>query len=395
MNILILQQSMGIGGVNVVSAVLARKFRKEGHRVLVFYFSRGRDDMRRELYEDIPLIEGDGFNVTKKNVEILSNIIEEYSIDLIINHWGLPYVPTAVLKKACKKTGVKWVSYYHNDPFFNGRIHEIELSVKNTSNIMKLIVYRMKQKAMKKITGLMMAHNYQACWRFVVLADCYRDRFKRFTGVKNVSKLLVMNNPVTVDSEGFVFDSKKKQKELIFVGRLDPISKRVSRLVEAWSIIEPKYPDWKLTIVGEGSERQKIECVINEKSLRHVTLEGLQTPRPYYERASLLGMTSDFEGWPLVLGECMTFGVVPVVYGAFDAVRDIVEDGKNGVIVPKEGGGYSSRKMAESIMKLMGDDLKRESMMKQAIEQSKKFSIDAIYEKWNKVFEDLKNERKS
>ena len=121
--------------------------------------------------------------------------------------------------------------------------------------------------------------------------------------------------------------------------------------------------------------------------LKHVSFEGFQAPRSYYERASILLLTSEFEGFPLVLAECMSFGVVPAVYGSYSAVYDIIEDGVDGIIIPKTDEGFNSSVMAEKIMNLMNDSDKLNAMALAAIEKSKNYSIDIIYNQWMEVFQ--------
>ena len=115
-----------------------------------------------------------------------------------------------------------------------------------------------------------------------------------------------------------------KTKEIIYVGRLDFVQKRVYRVIDTWNYLEEKFPDWRLTIVGDGGDRDNLEGHVKALGLKHVSFEGFQSPIDYYKRASLLMLTSDFEGFPLVLAECMSFGVVPVVYNSYAAVGDII-----------------------------------------------------------------------
>ncbi len=382
---------MGMGGVNVVSATLARKFSDEGHQVDVFAFFKGRGDMPEESYGGVNVYIGCGFKVSKQNTELLRRLIRERGIQLVINQWGLPYVPTATLRQACKGTDTKWISYYHTNPLFNGRVQEVEMALSRQGSLVKRMLLKCKLAAVKRVTGRMMRHNYHACWRFMVLSEAYVKNFQEFTGLRHTEKLRVMNNPVTIDARGFSFGVEHKEKEILFVGRLDPVSKKVSRLVEAWSMIEAQCQGWRLTIVGDGPERKAIEDIIKKKGLQRVRIEGVKAPRPYYERASVLAMTSDFEGWPLVLGECMTFGVVPVVFDSFEALHDIVDDGVNGLIVPKEKGRFSARMMAERLRQVIEDKDYRERMMRQAVVRSRDFSIEGIYAKWEKVFKELRD----
>ena len=129
--------------------------------------------------------------------------------------------------------------------------------------------------------------------------------------------------------------------------------------------------------------------MVNDLELHHVHFEGFQSPRVYYERASILMLTSEFEGFPLVLAECMSFGVVPVVYGSYSAVYDIIDDDVNGLIISKANEGFNAAIMAERIKNIIEDNNKRNKMALAAIEKSKNYSIDKIYDQWKVVFEKL------
>lgn len=90
-------------------------------------------------------------------------------------------------------------------------------------------------------------------------------------------------------------------------------------------------------------KRNLVEKVIQLK-LNNVLFEGFQSPLEYYKRASLLILTSEYEGFPLVLAEAMSFGVIPVVYGSYSAVYDIISDGVDGVILP-----YNKKGMIQNL----------------------------------------------
>lgn len=150
-------------------------------------------------------------------------------------------------------------------------------------------------------------------------------------------------------------------------------------------MIEDCFPDWKLTLVGDGVERKNLESLTKTLNLHHISFEGFADPRPYYERASILLLTSEFEGFPLVLAECMSFGVVPVVYGSYSAVYDIIRDGENGMIVKPKNVGFSVNDMAKAIKQVMENETKRNDMALQAITTSKNYSIETIYKQWMAV----------
>ena len=222
-----------------------------------------------------------------------------------------------------------------------------------------------------------------------MLSPSYIDDFKRFTGLTNVGNLQVQTNPITVEQDGFEYEVDKKQKEIIYVGRLDFVQKRVYRVIDTWNYLEERFPDWRLTIVGDGDNRRNLENHVKALGLKRVKFEGFQKPVPYYKRASILLLTSDFEGFPLVLAECMSFGVIPAVYNSYSAVGDIIADGKDGIVIPFHKEGFKADKAAELLSGIMEDDGKREVMAQSAIEKSKEYSVERIYEEWEKVFDGL------
>lgn len=64
-------------------------------------------------------------------------------------------------------------------------------------------------------------------------------------------------------------------------------------------------------------------------------------------------MTSDLEGFGLVVIESMSYGVVPVVYGSYEAIYDIIDNGKSGLITPIP---YNSQKTIDCISLLIENE---------------------------------------
>ena len=178
-----------------------------------------------------------------------------------------------------------------------------------------------------------------------------------------------------------------KEKTIIYVGRLDSIQKRVSRILQAWSLIENDNKEWKLKIVGDGEDKNHLETLIKDYNLHNVSLEGFKNPVEYYRKASVLVLASEFEGFPLVLPESMSFGVIPIVYASYPAVYDIIEDKKDGLILPYNAKGFNPHDFAclmQSLMRLSNLDFIQ--MQKKAIEKSRNYSIDIIIKQWEEKF---------
>lgn len=389
MNILFLMKVYDVGGIEIVAATLASCFVRHGHHVVIATFSPpnvltvARTDDRVKIYTI-----GD-YVCSAKNVATLRNILLENHIQVVINQWGLPLVPCRTLNKAKKGLDIKTIAVYHNQIDTNARIKDVEIALDGCTNPVKRCLLHLKKAMFTMVTSHSMAYVYLHTNLYQVLSPSYIPLFSNFTGIKHPDHLMVQTNPVTLDSSDFVYSFPKKQKEIIYLGRIDYNQKRVYRVIDTWAKLESKFSDWKLTIVGDGVERENVEKHVVDYGLQRVFFEGFQQPKSYYERASILLLTSEYEGFPLVLAECMSFGVIPAVYNSYSAVGDIIADGKDGIVIPYHIDGYKADEAASMLSGIMEDDGKRDAMALAAIEKSKEYSVEKIYNEWMETFKSL------
>lgn len=87
----------------------------------------------------------------------------------------------------------------------------------------------------------------------------------------------------------------------------------------------------------------------------------------------------------------MNFQTIPMVYGSFFAVRDIINLGKDGFIVPKANETFSTEEMAKGIGSVIKNEEKTHEMALAAIKESKSYSLDNIVNQWIGWFEKLKS----
>lgn len=389
MNILFLLKSLDIGGLEIVTATLANKFIEEKHNVTIFSFFQAKTSIENRLCNKIAVYSQKEYRCSDENIKALRKVLIDNKIDIIINQWGLPYVPILVAHKAANGLNIKIISIHHNDPSANGKLYDCNISISNANNEIKKIIFICKKSIIRFITSRSMRYVYNHSDVYQVLSPSFVERFKDFTGIKNPKKLMVQTNPVTIETGDFVFSPEIKEKEIIYVGRIDYNQKRVYRVIGTWALLEKKYPDWRLTIVGDGVERENIEKQAKALGLKNVSFEGFKSPIEYYKRARILMLTSEYEGFPLVLAECMSFGVVPAVYGSYSAVYDIVNDGVNGIVFPYQKEGFSAENAATQLQKIMHNDAVYNDMAEKAIETSKRYSVDEIYKSWEKTFEKI------
>ena len=71
---------------------------------------------------------------------------------------------------------------------------------------------------------------------------------------------------------------------------------------------DDRLADWKLVIVGSGSDENNYKSYVAENDIKNIYFEGNKNPLPYYQKASVFLMTSALESWGLTITEAQQFG---------------------------------------------------------------------------------------
>ena len=179
-----------------------------------------------------------------------------------------------------------------------------------------------------------------------------------------------------------------QNKIVLAVGRLT-YQKGFERLIEAWSLLNGKYPNWKLFIVGDGEKKEELEQLVVDSSLQDsVFLKApVKDMEQLYREASVIAMTSRYEGLPMILLEAQAYGIPIVSFKCQCGPADIITDGKDGFLVP-EG---NIPMMAEKLSMLMSDYQLRAKMGKAAVLSSKRFDEERVMHQWENLFSSLLN----
>jgi glycosyltransferase involved in cell wall biosynthesis len=120
------------------------------------------------------------------------------------------------------------------------------------------------------------------------------------------------------------------------VGRLSA-EKGVDRAVHTLAALRPRYPHVQLHLIGDGTERGKIESLGRELGVAGaVRFWGWQADaKPYYEMMDALLLPSYTEGLPNVVLEAMAMGV-PVAATSVGGVPELLDEGRCGVVLSQD-----------------------------------------------------------
>ena len=212
-----------------------------------------------------------------------------------------------------------------------------------------------------------------------VLCEGNRRRLISTLGLADESaKIYVLPNSIAPRQNRVL----EKCKEAIFVGRLSRRDKRVDRLLRIWAEAEVQLPDWTLRIIGDGPERRALQELASELHLQHVRFEGFQTDvQPYYDTASVLCLTSSFEGWPLVVAEAQANGVVPIVFNSFDSASEIISSQDEGVLVSP----FDEHAFAQDLIRLAQNSERLKRMSKAVVAKASSYSFARTFESWQNI----------
>jgi GalNAc-alpha-(1->4)-GalNAc-alpha-(1->3)-diNAcBac-PP-undecaprenol alpha-1,4-N-acetyl-D-galactosaminyltransferase len=177
---------------------------------------------------------------------------------------------------------------------------------------------------------------------------------------------------------------------LIAVGRLHH-DKGFDILLKAFSLLGNEHPEWRLTVLGEGEERGRLEMLRDELRLGgRVSFPGrVKDPYTLLQRASLFVLPSRTEGFPLALCEALACGLPAVCTDCAGGVRDIIEDGVNGILVPV---GDASA-LARALNRLMTDEAQRCQLARRAPEVVERFKLEKTLDAWESLLREVVDAR--
>lgn len=154
--------------------------------------------------------------------------------------------------------------------------------------------------------------------------------------------------------------------------------KRISAAIKIWSLLEAKYTNWQLVIVGDGPDLNTYKKIA--KSLHHITFVGhSNNVQEYYKKSKVFMMTSIWEGLPMTLIEAMHYGCIPVAFDNFAALHDLIDNEKTGYIIPNN----DINSFVQCLAKLISDERLIECISKKILNRPDMFKMDDIVNMWD------------
>ncbi|MBQ6621284.1 MAG: glycosyltransferase [Mogibacterium sp.] len=222
------------------------------------------------------------------------------------------------------------------------------------------------------ITRFSYAHSDHVVFQSELVRHYYSGRILRHSSV--------IPNPVSVRCKA----AAERKHRIVAMGRLTE-QKNHRMLIQSFAEFRRSYPDYTLSIYGEGDLQEELQALISELDLQgSVILEGNHPD--VHERirdAEIFVLSSNFEGLSNALLECMTMGIA-CISTRCEGSTDVIRDGENGLLTEIGNG----QELTEAMLRLAGDPAFRRSLEAQALKDAENFTIDRVTRRWEAVLLD-------
>lgn len=177
-----------------------------------------------------------------------------------------------------------------------------------------------------------------------------------------------------------------EQKVIMGAGRLVR-GKGFGDVIRAFARVADERPGWRFRVFGDGPDRDKLMGDARRLGIESRVELCMPTNDILQEwgRASIAVLASRSEGLPLVLLEARGAGVPCIAYDCETGPSEILENGKDGYVVPV--GDIQS--LADSLALLMDNDALRHEMGERGPESMLRYAPERVAEAWDKLFAEV------
>jgi len=368
------------GGVTTSVVNFSRQLRGLGHEVRVFCPEYPEEDTKEE--ENV-------FRITSYYSPLLKDfrltdpfqaarVFRKEFSELDIVHIHLPTIMS---------TPARWIASYYDVPIFLTYHTNLELYIRH-------YVPGVPKNVARSLTRFYTARETQNGEKIFVPSPDMKELLGSYDLEPPIEVLPTGINLDTYDSRSDEirslreqFGIREEEKILLYVGRVGS-EKNVGFLLDAFRRISRQYSPVHFVIVGGGRGLGKVLARVskmNSSRTIHFTgyVEDDDILARYYQEADVFLFASLTETQGLVIAEALAAGT-PVVAVDAPGVRDVLNQGKGGYLVPEEINPFS-----EKVLALLEDKELLNSKAMEAREVAEKFSAETMAGKLLKSYKEV------
>lgn len=357
---------------------------KQGHNVFIFAQSAGDYEDTEPFifrYPSLPLPLPGDISAALPVSPFVEQLLPSLRLDVIHTHHPILLGQTA--KRRANELGLPLVFTFHTQ--YWEYTHYVPFSQEAIQEFLKNQVHRWLRDYMQK------------CQHIILPSESMKEILVRDYGLQSHYTVI----PTGTNLEPFLqADGKALRAEkgwqhetvLISVGRLAP-EKNWDTLLRAVAKVHAGHPELRLVLIGDGPARQSLEELAAELGVAdRVTFTGSlpfqEIPR-YLKAADAFAFASVTETQGLVTIEAMAAGL-PVVAVDGPGTRDIVEHGKQGLLVANDPDA-----LAKGINRLLTGSQRIHRFSRSALKKARTFDINQLSKQLIGVYEEAIEAKKA
>lgn len=220
---------------------------------------------------------------------------------------------------------------------------------------------------------------YRYAEEVVLLTQADASIYREY--LKNIK---VIPNPIFLDLKD---ESVIREKRILCAGRLSKV-KQFDHAIYTFKEVLKQHPEWRLSIAGDGPELEYLIRYAMELGVRDKVdfLGNVKNMSKLYQSHSIYVLSSEYEGFPMVLGEAMLCGMSVISYNCPTGPEEMIDDYVSGILVQHN----NKSQLKEKIVEVVENKKLRDSLGKNAKIGMNEFSVSKVGNKWVKLINEYK-----
>ena len=288
--------SLDIGGIEKALVILVNKLQEKGYDITLV-LEKKQGIFLNEIDPKIKIIEYAPSNSKNKIQRKIINLIKRIKFTLKYKNkydfsasFATYSLPSSFVARTASKNCYLWG---HADylTLFDGNAEEMkEFFIERNYDKFKKIIFVSKEGKDSFIKVFPKMNEKTMVCNNLIDADKILELSKEKIPEEDLSKINKLEN------------TQKETTIFINVGRHQEKQKKLSRLIEAATMLKKDNMNFKIIFIGDGPETEEYKKQVKNNQLENniIFLGKKQNPYPYFKIADCVALTSDYEGYPVV-----------------------------------------------------------------------------------------------
>lgn len=291
--------SLDIGGIEKALVILVNKLQEKGYDITLV-LEKKQGIFLNEIDPKIKIIEYASSNSKNKIQRKIINLIKRIKFTLKYKNkydfsasFATYSLPSSFVARTASKNCYLWG---HADylTLFDGNAEEMkEFFIERNYDKFKKIIFVSKEGKDSFIKVFPEMKEKTMVCNNLIDADKILELSREKIPEEYLSKINKLEN------------TQKETTIFINVGRHQEKQKKLSRLIEAATMLKKDNMNFKIIFIGDGPETEEYKKQVKNNQLENniIFLGKKQNPYPYFKIADCVVLTSDYEGYPVVFLE--------------------------------------------------------------------------------------------